>query len=330
MVSSKSEDLDLTPIAQVKKLYRSKFTFRYRFALSLRLVPSCAYHFVMRPHRQSVPAIGYEMIHVTLRRRRRDALYDMLFALLLQCQESFVNSPNHPATGQMLYFLSSMLGYFDICLEKRLLAGLPVSFDDILTDQSVYDSFKVFREYIQLFGAEDVIFEHLRQTFVLYYEAYVNSFRQAQNSASFKDVLTCIQFDSGHWLCCLMEVAALFNGKKLDERARQEFYLFGLLGKFADDWVDLARDMQDHIPNLLYALLQEAPAELAIVQQRLAARKSLGAQWWSRACPFTYNQYFEQIEQQYQQIHLPLLQQACDIILLPAIVGYDYDASRWK
>jgi hypothetical protein len=66
-----------------------------------------------------------------------------------------------------------------------------------------------------------------------------------------------------------MEIAALFNGATLDAHAHQDFYLFGMVGKFADDWIDIGHDVWAQSPNLLQALLsQTLMSSHAVVQPK--------------------------------------------------------------
>lgn len=313
------------------QLYRSRFTFSYCCFLGFRLAPFFLYHFIRRPYRQSVPALGYKKLPVTLRRRGRDSLYDALFLLLLQCLAKFTQiSLYHPSTGQMLFFLSGMLASFDGCLEKRFQTGASLAFEDVLAELAVQERLQILRRYLHLYGAEEPIMNHLRQMFADHYETYIVALKRTQQDLVFEDVFACAHADSGIELCCLMEIAALFNGITLDEQARKDFYLFGMLGKFADDWIDIKRDLREGSPNLFYTLLCQVPDELAAFKKRVAQGKPLKVSWWHQRCPLTYAHYFEYIEQHYQQIQLSHLRLVCDLVVLPVIVGYDYDSPRWK
>jgi hypothetical protein len=313
---------------QSRTPYRATFTLPHCCLLGLRIAPCYLYHFMRRPYRQAVPAINYHPSRVGLRRRRRDALYDAMFQLLLQCVVAFIQRAAHPATGQLLFFLSRVLASFDECFEQRLRSGLCLALDDILAEPAVQQNLTGLRAYLQLFQVEPSITDYLRQMFTDHYETYVAALKQAQQTLCFADVCAGAHFDSGIELCSLMDIAALFNGATLDARARQDFYLFGMVGKFADDWVDIGHDVRAQSPNLLHALLTQAPEELATFEKRLAEGGSRQADWWREACPCTYERYFTCIEEFHAQIQLPRVRLACDLVLLPAIIGYDYDPPR--
>jgi len=76
-----------------------------------------------------------------------------------------------------------------------------------------------------------------------------------------------------------MEIATLFNGATLDARARQDFYLFGMVSKFADDRVDIGHDVRAESPNLLHALLSQTLQELATFEQQMAQGELLQTDW---------------------------------------------------
>ena len=309
------------------RLYVTQPNFKKR--LLLRLAPYYLNHLVRQPYRRDVPAIGYKVPKVlTQRRRRLTALYDSMYNLLLDGYAEITHSKLAAETGEMFFLLIELTRRIDEHLDQHLGSDTSLLLDDVLKAPLIQEQLAVFRSYLQLFGRAQVIMTYLKDLFAAHYDSYVRTLEKANSSLQFDDVLVAARVDTGIWLRCMLETVALFNGHKPHEEALNNFYLFGMVGKFADDMVDLPRDVEKNDPNLLYALAYQTLPERNALHAALKAHKRLRVTWWSEYCPHTYRRYFEYIEHYYKQIISEKLRFACDLIMLPAIVGRDYDPER--
>jgi hypothetical protein len=228
----------------------------------------------------------------------------------------------------MFFLLIELTRRIDEYLDQHLGGETPLSVDEVLKAPLIQEQITIFRGYLQLFSRADPIMRYLRDLFAAHYDSYLKTLEKANNTLRFDDVLGATKVDTGIWLRCMLEVVALFNGHELQEEALHNFYLFGMVGKFADDMVDMPRDVEKHDPNLLYALTCQTQCDKDALHAALEAHERLRVTWWGEHCPHTYRRYFEHIEHYYQQIVSKKLRFACDLIMLPAIVGRDYDPER--
>jgi hypothetical protein len=297
--------------------------------LLFRLAPYYLNHLIRQPYRRDIPAIGYRVPRVLTRKRRRlTALYDAMYNLLLDSYAEITHSRLAAETGEMFFLLIELTRRIDEHLDQHLGNDTSLSLDDVLKAPLIQEQIGIFRSYLHLFGRADTIMGYLRDLFATHYNNYVRALEKASSTHQFDAVLAAAEVDTGIWLRCTMEAVALFNGHKPDAEALDNFYLFGMVGKFADDMVDLPRDIEKNDPNLLYALISQTPGEKDILLTALEAHERLRASWWNEHCPRTFMAYFEYIEHYYRQIISRKLRFACDLIMLPAIVGRDYDPER--
>src|SRR5947209_18732117 len=132
--------------------YRLKFSRSYCRYLIVRFYPYYMFHFLVRPYRQSVPAIAYKKVHVTIADRRRGALYDAMFKLLFDSYAEITGLRLHPATGQALFFLRSAVTCFDDYFEERLSRGTSVELRELLEEPAVRDRMNIFERHVHLFS----------------------------------------------------------------------------------------------------------------------------------------------------------------------------------
>lgn len=309
--------------------YYLKFSKIYVFNLLFRLFPYYLRHFFNSPHCKDVPDINYKCLRIPLfdiRLRNRRALYHAIRHILLDGYAELTELKLMPATGQLFFFALELTVIFDEHLEKRLETNTPLDLAQILDEPIVKQRRKDFIYYLQQFGREEIIATHLQDLFVTYYDTYTHIL--LQNDWQFEEIYKAVQLDNGLWLRSLMEVICLFNEHDFQEAVLENFYAFGMVGKLADDMVDLVRDFNRGRPNLLYALICQNEAELANFQYALENRTRLTQDWWFNSCPRTYEEYFRYVEKYYDQITSQKLKLACDLLMFPAIMGYDYDPGR--
>ncbi len=291
-----------------------------------RLLPSALYHLILRPERRNIPEIGYSFLKgVSFKERVIFAFYDVMHNLIFDSYSEMTGLKVLPATGPMFNLLLDLTRCLDGYLDKSQRSTTVSSLDRVLEAPPLQERIEIFRRYLRLFGREESIMAYLRQMFTIYYQQYAQRLMAASSTLQFKDILATAQVDSGIWRRCLIEIVALFNAHELPSEDLQDFYLFGIVGKFADDMFDLRQDLRNGNPNLLYALICQDQVELTVLQQALRKPTRLNAVWWQTHCPNTYNRFFDHIEHYYCQITSRKLRFVSDLLVAPALLGIDLE-----
>jgi len=282
---------------------------------------------LQRPYRRDLVMSGSRNIRLSLALRQKQALRDAFFNIVLDAYTEQTNLKISSTTGAVFVLLMDLAQSFDAHFEKQVAVGGSLVRAELLNEPALAQKLGALREYLQFFGIVDPVLAQLRACFAAHYDTYIDLLDQAKGSLCFTDVLHTVELDSGELTGVLVEVVALFNGHVLPADTRHNFYLFGIAGKFADDLVDLARDVRNDRPNLLHTLLLENSREWQIWQQASRHKGRLNARWWNRYCPSTLHKYCVHMAEYYDHITSPKLRSACDLMLLPAVLGVEYDSA---
>lgn len=311
--------------------YYLNFTPTYRYRLGARLAPYYVLHFSAHPFRRDLPSMEYKRPRVTRKRRRIEALIDAMIHIMMRGYTELVGSPLGASTGQLLLFLSRVVKSIDESFEKQLQANASLDLTEVMADPSVREKMDVLQAYLDLSGRREVVMERLQALYATHYQAYARRLSRTQHEWQFTEVLASAQFDSGTMVRAMLELVALFHGHPLAEGALEEFYEVGMVGKFADDMVDLGRDIRLGAPNLVYALVQQHPAELRALKTGSQSHERRNSAWWQRSCPTAYAEIFEHVSWYIARVGAPHLKLACDLCLVPPVIGRDYDlADGWE
>jgi len=103
-----------------------------------------------------------------------------------------------------------------------------------------------------------------------------------------------------------------------------QFYILGTVGKFAEDIVDLACDIQKEHLNLFSSLVKKNPDEKSILFRQVKSQQRINLDWLNKNCHRTFVEYFNLMESYYNQITFPKLRLVGDLLIVPAFLG-DYD-----
>lgn len=312
----------------MSNMYRKKFSPSYLRRLKLRFASYYVPHFILRHYRRTVPAIAYTRPNLSWEQRRRNARYDAMYNILLDGYCELLQTTLSAATGQMLFFLRELSSSFDEEFERCVEENLPLDLKDILGSDRVQIHLHHFKAYLRLYGRADSVLAHMHDVFDRYFQEYVSVFNSSPKHLSFGELRDGAQIDSGIQLRTMFEAVALFNGHQVSQAIQSDYYELGMAGKYADDMVDLVRDISKKRPNMLYAILRENPSEYTAFEQALSTSVQMNAVWWENNCPQTYGYYFQQIEPHYEKIVSSKLRLACDLMMLATVIGYDYDPDR--
>lgn len=308
--------------------YRKKFTRSYCGWLGLRLIPYFWRHFVHRPYFRDIPEIGYEFPKERKDRRLRIALYGAMYNVLLDGYQALAGSRLKAETGQFIFLVIDMTKKLDEYLDNQLdLQHIP-ELQEALDTPSIRSKIDLLRRYVEMQHCAEPVFDYLNSMFRNYYNNYVTSLAHARGANDFGAALKAAQIDTGIWLRAMMDLVAIFNGLAMNADAHEEFYWLGMVGKFADDMVDISRDVAQQRLNLIHMLIQQQNDELPHLYSAFENKVRLNARWWNDHCPKTFNRYFEFIDSYYHHIKNEQLRFACDLIVLPTLLGRDYDHGR--
>jgi len=268
---------------------------------------------------------------VTKKRRRIEALIDAMIHIMMRGYAELTGRPLGLSTGQLLLFLGRIAKSVDEIFEKRLHDDASLDLTDVMADPSVREQIDVLQAYLDLSGRRPVVMERLQALYATHYPAYAQRLSRKEHEWQFAEVLDSAHFDSGTMVRAMLETVALFNGHPPADGGLEEFYEVGMIGKFADDMIDLERDIRLGAPNLVYALVQQHPFELHALEAGIQSHDRRNSAWWQRSCPITYAEIFEMISRYSSRVNAPHLKLACDLCLVPPVIGREYDlADGWE
>lgn len=310
--------------------YRLRLSRFYLFYLCVfHLLPRGLYHFIKRPYCRDVLAIDYELSQQNRKQKRGlRALYDTMFSFLLDGYVELTGTKLASGTGQMVFFLVELARRLDKYLDEYFEIGNSLAMNEILEIPEIQEQIAVFRRYLGLFGCAEPILEYLNQMFDNHYDTYIDTLKAAKNNHRFKDVFEVARTDTGIWFRSVMEMVILFNKHQMNDEVLNDFYLFGMVGKFADDMADLVADIEQGSPNLLYALIRQNPEEYAHLQFAIKKGERLNIAWWKKRCPLTYIQYFKHIEHYHQQIKSSKVRIVSMLMFVPPARGLKHPSLK--
>src|ERR1035437_2727768 len=101
-----------------------------------------------------------------------------------------------------------------------------------------------------------------------------------------------------------------------------------MVGKLADDMVDLKRDVRDGGINLLVTYVHQDRDEAASLASALAAGEGLKLKGGRTNCPNAFAGFTHVLETYFEQITAPSMMDVAALLLVPAAMGMDYDSRR--
>jgi len=164
--------------------------------------------------------------------------------------------------------------------------------------------------------------------FATHYDHYVSLISKDIEQDTFKNTLEISQIDSGRSLSSSMEIVRLFNMHQPNQKMLNEFYLLGTVGKFAEDIVDLACDIQKGHHNLFCSLVKQHPNEKVNLYHEVEHQPHIDFKWLNKNCHKTSVEYLSFMESFYNQITSPKIRLVCDLSIVPAFLGLDFDPER--
>lgn len=311
------------------RLLAYRLVLRLRYAqLLVILAPYFIRHFLRRHYRQDIPELGYYYPLVNAKRRAREALFDGMYNLLLDAYSDVTQSKCTPPTGKLLYLLIELSRHLDEFIDDSANTKTQLTLSQILSNERVQQPLDLFVSYVTLYTDPNPIKKYLQKQFDTLFLQYLTIIYSVQMDSKFERTLLAGKIDTGAWMKSVMSIVGLFNQHHLTNDMLNQFYYFGVVGKFADDIVDLKRDYRRGRANLLVALLDEHPVEHMRLRQAVQKDVRMDMLWWVYNCPVTITRYLDYVQRYYNLIGSRKLRLICDLLFLPAMLGKDHDPNR--
>jgi hypothetical protein len=283
----------------------------------------------MTPYRRNIPEIGYKPPEKSRKHKRFiNALYDSMLNILLKGYVEIIGEKIIPSTGQMMHLLFEMTLLLDEYLDKHRKTNNSLNIKDVLEEPLIKEHRSKFHNYLRLFGREESITSYLKDMFAAHYDHYVRLISTDVGQESFENTMEISQIDSGQSLSSSMEIVRLFNRHQPNQIMLDQFYLLGTVGKFAEDIVDLASDIQKGHLNLFCSLVKQNPDEKANLFRKVEHQPRIDFKWLNKNCHKTFVEYLSFMESFYNQITSPQIRLVCDLSIVPALLGRDFDPER--
>jgi hypothetical protein len=284
--------------------------------LILRLLPFALRQATKRQFFVNIPEVDYEIPGERLKPRMRMLVWSIMYAMLLRTYTDSARTHLRRGSQHVLFLMVDLIKGLDDSLD-----GLgSLSESDALASPLFVTQKDYLSRYLRLSGSSQPVVSFLKNRFSANYATYIEHLRVARETRSFEDVLKVIEIDS-LWLTYVMEVVAIYNGPRVTEEARADYYRLGVVGKFADDMYDAPQDFLTNDVNLLLSLAKEHGLD----QQRLAAAVAEGCRidlaWWRANCPTAINDYYDHVESFVRAVRSPRVRLICDLVVGRAVVG---------
>jgi hypothetical protein len=313
-----------------KYLFELKIT-RQTLELLKTFVPYYFRHLIYRPHRRNISPVNYEYPHVGILKRAAESALDVIYSLMLEGYAELVGLKVRNGTGLLLKFLiEDLTRPLDDVLEDELITKDTVDIETLLETPKLKNPCDTLRDYTSIYGVSENVIDYLHYLFSLLFEDYWNTLKKANNTREFVDVFEAVKIDNGILVADVMQVVRLFNNHDCSKDAQynlqRDFYFLGIVGKLADDIVDLKRDIKRDCINLLYALVSQNQPELQNLNTAIRSGDRLSIWWWRKYCPVSFARYYCYIERHYNQITSSKLKITANLLLLRAGIARHYDA----
>lgn len=276
----------------------------------------------MIPYRRNIPEIGFKFSEQGRNHKRRvNALYDSMFNIFLEGYVEIMGEKVIPSTGQMISLLFEMTLNLDEYLDKHRKTNNSLNIKEVLEEPTIKEQRSRFHNYLRLFGRDESISSYLKDMFATHYDHYIRLIGMDVGQESFEKTLEIAQMDNGRGYSSAGEIVRLFNLHQPNQNMLSQFYLLGMVGKFAEDIVDLACDIQKGHLNLFCSLVKQHPEEKANLYREVEHQPHIDFKWLNKNCHKTFIEYLSFMESFYNQITFPKLRLVGDLLIVPVYIG---------
>jgi hypothetical protein len=256
---------------------------------------------------------------VGIRQRHRAALYDGVLHLMLLGYASLAGRRLRRGTGRIIVTFTRIAFAFDDEYERRRAAGSGVDFDDVFHAPEVQKRLREWRALMSAHPAYPAIRDYLQAFVRSLYRDYLTGQRTARDE--FAGLLHAATLDSGGLLVAVVTIIAMTQEVPLRDGVATQFTALGVLGKLADDMIDLRADHAARRANLLEVLIRDLPAERRAWERAVAQGERTNTVWWRRHCPRAFARYRTAGATAYAQLGSRWLRFASHLLWVPALLG---------
>lgn len=257
--------------------------------------------------------------------RVRVAAYDSFISLLLDGYSELAGHQVRPQTGGLIVRLNRLVAAIDDEYEARLADHRSLDFADVLGASQVQAKLVQFGDFLKPYperrAIRNFLYERVEQNYHTYVSLSASDASKQDSDWHFQTAL----LDSGGLSECLAHVIGLFHGQPVAEEVAGQFFVFGMMGKLADDVIDFWDDLAANRANLLLGMLHSHPAEQKKVEEWAPSIPGTairhGLRWWRRTCPESYADAADLVRDHRARLTSPKILLACDLVLLPAWYG---------
>lgn len=286
--------------------------------VSYPFIPYWCSHIIRQPYRRP---LGIQPSSATLRLRGRIAAYDSVINLVIDGYGQLADHGLCKLTGPLAIVFNRLVGAFDDEFERRLLAGRQLAFADILESESVRGRMQDLRDLLAPYPTGPAVRDFLDGWVAKQYDRYIDLMMNDASNITLDECFEAAAIDSGGFATCIAHVIGLFHGVTPSERMISQFSTLGVVGKFADDFVDFWADVQKNRVNLLDAFIRQNPVEYDRTRTVITCVPRTGLRWWVANCPRATAAFSETLDYHTSRLNTPALHQAARAMLLPAMWG---------
>ncbi|MEV0269685.1 hypothetical protein AB0H43_12965 [Hamadaea sp. NPDC050747] len=285
------------------------------------LVCHAMWHWIARPYKAGRPARRFSGLWSRMRSSAGSAVYDTVINHFIKGYAELTHSRPRPETGALVILLYRLMAAFDDEYERRIQVGGSMGFDDVFAADQVQDHLKALSAFLAAYEERQAIRQFLETYTAENYDRYLALTRSADSDVSAESHLAMIELDSGGFLVCTAQVIAIFNGHRVSPEVLAQFAHLGVVGKLADDMVDVWADMREGSANALAGMVRSTPDEARILSDQALHRRRASYRWWKKHCPASFARFTEVLAHHRDEVTSRSLGLAGDLMLLPAAWG---------
>ncbi|MEU8927635.1 hypothetical protein AB0D10_43160 [Kitasatospora sp. NPDC048545] len=210
---------------------------------------------------------------------------------------------------------------FDDEYERRTREGGSMEFGDILGSGPLQVHMDALSEFLADHPERHSIRNFLECFAADNYKRYLQLTRSSETVRDISHQLEMIELDSGGFLTCTAHVIGIFNGHAPTAELISEFAHLGVVGKLADDMLDVWSDYREDVANILSGIIREYPEEYQVFAAHADVAPRVGFRWWRARCPRAFSSFTEILASHRSALSTRSLGVAGDLMLLPSVWG---------
>jgi hypothetical protein len=244
-------------------------------------------------------------------------VYDAVVNRIIDGYAELAGRRLRPETGALIILLYRLMAAFDNEYERRARDGGALDFDGILNGAPVNEHLRRMSAFLAPHPERHALREFLERFAATNFERY----RELTASRGVADQLALVELDSAGQLICTAYAIGIFNGHEPPASIVDEFAHVGIVGKLADDLIDVWTDHAEGSANLFATVVRDHPDEYQVFLANAATAPRPHHHLWRSHCPSAFAAYTRIVAEHRGKLTAPSLCIAADLMLLPAALG---------